>query len=492
MSFSHKLQYYLLNYGQSQYLESLLGEVSNFDPDLVLCKVLDDGSPRYIQHEVASRVGRHQNIEVSLYPINRGTLFMVNECLRTSAGYYTYISGGDDASCPAALQRALSCLPDEADAPVVVSDFYVINVGKKSSVYVEAILPRRWMSGDQMSPEKVKELQKGEEMYIASHGALAPTNALRAAGGFPREMKWHCDWFSFHVAALRTGIRYIPAPLACWRQSDAGYSQSSRSAPKQQRKVLREILSNLIKSEYQDVRNTILSPSMTPLLEDINRQLVLAICLWPRYWQFLRWGHLKSALHEVAAPWISEDRWGGKLLKWLDTHKAARFLRVWRRPLIYLFLRLGGAQVGRKVWFGRKIAIRAPRGLKIGDNVTIGDGVSICAMHPLEIGSGTRIGNDVRLESANFSKKEGVRFLRKKSVCIGNNVVISSGCVIGPGANISSFARIPSNEHVENVESSPLFFLDETDQIRVDYDVLRERYGLDPRGVPVQHSETMT
>ncbi|PWU09372.1 MAG: hypothetical protein C5B47_03540 [Verrucomicrobia bacterium] len=483
------LSFFLLHYRQTHFLNSLLTEAKNFDPNLVSFELHDDGSPAEFQKHIAAILDLYPGMKTVLHPSNHGTVALLEKCLAASQSDYTYFGASDDAGCPASIQRAL--WSRDLKNPLIVSDFYVIYMERRSSVYVEAILPPQWMTGKAVLPQELKKtLREGRDgAYIATHASLAPTKALLSAGGFPQKMKWHTDWFSVHVAALRTGIQYVPVPLACWRQSAAGYSHSSRSGAKRQRDVLREILSTLTKPEYSDVREIILSPNMTPLLDDIACQTLLAILSRPRYWRFLRRGHLRNALHEAAAPWISENRLGGKLLKWLDRHHRIKSLRFVRQKFIDLFLLLGGAQVGRNVRFGNKVTICGPRGLRIGDNVTFGDGVSIRASHPLAIGSGTQIGNNVRLESVNFSKKTEVRFLRKKSICIGENVLIGSNSIIGPGANIPSFTQVPPNSHVENVESSPLFFLDDTDQIRVNHEVLRERYGLDPQGIPIMHAK---
>jgi len=137
--------------------------------------------------------------------------------------------------------------------------------------------------------------------------------AWRGAGGFPVEMKWHSDWFAFSVAALRSGIRYTSVPIGCWRESSGGYSQAARSGSKAERDVLQQIFSRLMTQEYADVREAILSPHMTPMLDDIGRQTLLSVLSKPLYWTFLRLGHFKNALNEIFAPWLVEEQWLGKL-----------------------------------------------------------------------------------------------------------------------------------------------------------------------------------
>ena len=482
-----KLQFDLLHYRQSEYLTSLLSEAQNFDPELVAFRLHDDASPPEVQAKVREIVSFFPGLKAELHATNRGVLAMLEDCLAESKSDYTYIGAGDDATCSASIQYALRQLGPE-ETPLIVSDFYVLQVASGASVYIEAIVPQGWMTGATVLPEDMRcALKSGNEgVYIATHAAIAPTSSLVEAGGFPVEMKWHCDWFAFSVAALRSGIRYTSVPIGCWRDNPGSYSQAAKSESKAERDVLQQVLSSLMTLEYADVRETILSPNMTPLLGDIGRQTLHAILSKPQYWTFLRWGHFKNALNEIAAPWIAEEQWVGKLLDWLDRGCGAPFAVPLRQFLTRFFLVLSGSRIGRSVYFGRGFRIREPRGLRIGNNVTIGAGVYIYAQHPLTIGSRTRIGNNVRLESANASDKPGVKFFRCKSVIVEEGCTIGDGARIGPGGRVGAGEVVAAGSRIDNIESEPLFFRDETDQIRVNHDVLRDHYGLNPDGSTVR------
>lgn len=480
------LQFDLLHYRQPQYLKSLLTEAQNFDPELVAFRLHDDASPPEVQTKVREIVSLFPGLKAELHATNRGVLAMLEDLLSESKSDYTYIGAGDDATCPASIQYALRQLKP-GETPLIVSDFYSFDVASGTSVYVEAIAPQSWLTGAVISPEAMRcALKSGSEgVYIATHAAIAPTQGLLAAGGFPREMKWHCDWFAFSVAALRSGVRYTSTPIGCWRESSAGYSQAARSGSTAERDVLQHIFSRLTAPEYADVRESILSPRMTPMMDDIGRQTLHAILSEPRYWIFLRGGHFKNALNEIAAAWLAEEKWVGKLLDWLDRGWRIPLAAPLRQFLTRFFLVLSGSRVGQRVYFGRGFRIREPRGLQIGNDVTIGAGVYICALHPLTIGAGTRIGNNVRLESANSSDLPGAKFFRRKSVIIEKECTIGDGASIGPGARVGAGEAVAAGSRIDNVEREPLFFRDESDEIRVNHNVLRNHYGLNPDGSPV-------
>lgn len=477
-----KLQFYQLHYQQVCYLKSLFEEAENFNQKFVSYELHDDGSPKHTQDAVAEIASCHPNLKVVLHEKNRGLFAMLNGCLKASDSPYTYIGAGDDMICSAAMHNALQHVHSTEKMPIIITDFYVMHMESRTSVYAEAILPRECMTGNHITSVKFKDALGRNQIFIVTTAALIPTQAARSTGSFLERMKWYSDWFSCHVAALRNGVQYIPIPLGCWRHDPSKSYSRTDVRVREEKDVLRNILSTLKTPEYDDVREILLTPNATPVFDGIACRLLFAILFRPQYWGFLRRSHFYFALHEIAAPWISPERWGGRMLIWLDKNSVLRFL--WQ-PFMRLLLRLGGAHVGRNVRFGRNMKIREPRGLRIGDNVIIGNDVNICAIHPLNIASGVRIGNQVRLESANSSTVPGVRFFRKKTVTIGRDAFIDDHCSLGPGANIPAGEHVPGSTQIENVESAPLFFLDDTDQIRVDYKVLREWYGLDPKGNPV-------
>jgi hypothetical protein len=129
-----RLKFFLLHYRQTQFLDSLLKEAENFDPQLVSFEIHDDGSPSEIQKQVTAILSSYPAIKAVLHPSNRGVLAILEECLGNSRADYTYFGAGDDAGCPASMQMALRDLKD-AKSPLIASDFYVIHMESRSSVY---------------------------------------------------------------------------------------------------------------------------------------------------------------------------------------------------------------------------------------------------------------------------------------------------------------------------------------------------------------------
>lgn len=101
-------------------------------------------------------------------------------------------------------------------------------------------------------------------------------------------------------------------------------------------------------------------------------------------------------------------------------------VRAWNRLLAEvraIALRLRGAHIGRKVYFGKDSQLYGLTGLSIGDGVNVGRRARLethqteRGQGQLSIGSGTHIGNDFHAGAA----------LR---VMIGRNCMLASGCTI--------------------------------------------------------------
>jgi len=74
---------------------------------------------------------------------------------------------------------------------------------------------------------------------------MASRNALTQAGGFDPELRWHADYFSFWVVALRNGACFIPETLALMRQRELTYSSAGMTRPKEQRATLGSLADKL-------------------------------------------------------------------------------------------------------------------------------------------------------------------------------------------------------------------------------------------------------
>ncbi len=79
-----------------------------------------------------------------------------------------------------------------------------------------------------------------------------------------------------------------------------------------------------------------------------------------------------------------------------------------------------------------------------------------------------------------------MKFFRRNSVIIGEGCTIGDGARIGPGGRVGAGEAVAAGARIDNIESEPLFFPDESDQIRVNHNVLRDHYGLNPDGSTVR------
>jgi hypothetical protein len=78
------------------------------------------------------------------------------------------------------------------------------------------------------------------------------TDALRAAGSFIPELRWHADWFATYVSGFRTGVCFIPEVLSVANLLPGSFFQSG-SRKREHRQVLLHLLKHLTSEPYADV-----------------------------------------------------------------------------------------------------------------------------------------------------------------------------------------------------------------------------------------------
>lgn len=127
-----------------------------------------------------------------------------------------------------------------------------------------------------------------------------------------------------------------------------------------------------------------------------------------------------------------------------------------------VFLRLLGAQVGRRVVYYPCVWICTGRHLVIGDDVDLAQGVLITTSGGVEIGDRTLIGYRTQILSRNHViPPVGQRIFdaghEGQGVVIGPDVWIGANCVILPGVEIGEGAVVAAGAVVtKNVEPNSI------------------------------------
>lgn len=281
------------NYNHAQYLprclDALLGQ--SVPPFEIL--VIDDASTDN-SLEVLERYARaHPNLRVERNDRNRGVVFGLNRGLELARGDYVCFPAADDELQPGYVEKSLRLLAQHPQA------------GLSCTVcrwcYVDSGLT--WLMGAGMAeracflpPEELVQIGRRGRLFLGTSSIIWRKDALREAGGFIPELRWHCDWFAAFVPAMRYGVCFVPEPLSVFNIFTQSYYSSGRRRG-EHREVLRRLVELLCEPSYADVRPRIRDSGALSLFALPMLRILLSR---REYWEFINATYLRQTLWRCA------------------------------------------------------------------------------------------------------------------------------------------------------------------------------------------------
>lgn len=238
------------NYNHARFLprclDALLGQSVRPFEILVIDDASTDESP-----EVLDRYARaHPIVRVERNEQNRGVVYGLNRGLELARGEYVCFPAADDEVQPGFVEKSLRLLAQHPRA------------GLSCTVcrwcYVDSGLS--WLMGAGMaakasylSPEELVQIGRRGRLFLGTSSIIWRKDALREAGGFIPELRWHCDWFAAFVPAMRYGVCFVPEPLSVFHIFSQSYYSTGRRG-REHREVLKRLVERLCEPACADVR----------------------------------------------------------------------------------------------------------------------------------------------------------------------------------------------------------------------------------------------
>jgi len=234
-------------------LESILHQ--SWQPDEII--IVDDASTdnNNSVEVIQSYVQKHPQIRLVRNERNRGVLSTLNRGLgleepTLTRAEYVHFPAADDELLPGLLEKSMKLLTQYPQAAFccAIGDWHEVATGLNWHVGVGM--------GDRpcyLSPSDMVELEKQGRLFVATNTVTVRREAIREAGGYIADLKWHCDWFALHVAGFRHGICFVPEALARFNIIPTSFYKRGRADEAAYRAVLEKMLGLLDRPEYQDV-----------------------------------------------------------------------------------------------------------------------------------------------------------------------------------------------------------------------------------------------
>jgi glycosyltransferase involved in cell wall biosynthesis len=276
----------LCNYNDAQFLPDSLAAICNQTrlPDELI--VLDDGSTDHSLAIIDEHAKRFPFIRVLRNETNRGLLYSINRALAATHCDLIVWAAADDLLLPNFIERNLECLRRHPAAAMTFSRLATFRDGSGAlQAYTEkphgdafdfGDAPRYW------SPEELRSRLQRSYLWLSANTVMARRSAVVAAGGFDAALRWHADYFTFWVVALRHGACSIPEMLAAMRQREQTYSSSGMANRREQLATLGRLADKIMTKGMRDIGLAYLRcPS---LLSPFGAAAIAACGRHPRRW----------------------------------------------------------------------------------------------------------------------------------------------------------------------------------------------------------------
>lgn len=238
----------LANYNDGRFLRTALDAIlSQSDPadEIIL---VDDGSSDSSLSIMLSAKSRHPNVKIIVHEQNFGQHIAIQRGLVEATSDYIVWAAADDLLLPHFIAINRAALRKYPEAGLSFSYLATFKDGESDSIleYTEKNHGVAFDLGHEIqyhSPAHLNERLRTHYLWMSGNTVVVRRSILLNMGGFPRDLKWHGDWFAYYCVALRHGAVSIPKTLALMRERPATYSSSGMSNPVLQKQVL----SNMIK-----------------------------------------------------------------------------------------------------------------------------------------------------------------------------------------------------------------------------------------------------
>ncbi len=249
------------NYNHAQYLPRCLESIlrQSVQPSEIL--VLDDCSTDNSIEVLQDFARRHPQIRVHRNERNLGAVGNINQAFELARGEYLFVPSADDEVVPGFFEKSLRLLAQYPQAALscTIAEWHDVDSGLK------------WHMGSGMAetpcylaPDELVRLGRKGKLIICTSSVILKKEALRQAGGYIPELRWHVDWFATAVMAFRNGLCHVPEPLSNFYLHSTSYYHKGRASGEHVQ-VLARLMDKLRSPAYADVAPRVRDSAMLSL-----------------------------------------------------------------------------------------------------------------------------------------------------------------------------------------------------------------------------------
>jgi len=237
----------MLNYNYERYIKKAIDSIVNQTISPYEFLIIDDCSTDKSSAIIKEYEKNYSFIKYYQNKKNVGIYYNINRALKISNGDYVFFFASDDYVAPTLIEQSTQLLRQYPEIGLVCSKPVFVN---KNDKFLSELNISFSNIINSIQKKNLVNLFK-QNFFIAGHTAIIKKKYLEETSGYPESLKWHCDWFSTNIIALRYGICYINRRLAFLRFH--GKSNSSNIKWKSQKHIIKNLFSLIGNEKYKDI-----------------------------------------------------------------------------------------------------------------------------------------------------------------------------------------------------------------------------------------------
>jgi glycosyltransferase involved in cell wall biosynthesis len=180
--------------------------------------VVDDGSTDE-SASVLERLGKSMpRLRVLRHSANQGVVAALNHGLQDASGEFVVLCSANDSYPPRLVEWCTDVLTRHPDVGAITGNAAVRD-DRRADAGPDLVLPlpRRTTV---LSPEALARAARRVPVLLNPGFAIRRTLAIEA-GGLDPALRWHSDWFLFHLTAFASGYAFVPEAFSTIHVSGA-------------------------------------------------------------------------------------------------------------------------------------------------------------------------------------------------------------------------------------------------------------------------------
>ncbi|MGM4932801.1 glycosyltransferase family A protein [Tardiphaga sp. 619_E2_N8_5] len=209
------------NYNHAAYLEQSLSSIvaQSLQPDRVI--IVDDASTDDSLRVIAPFLVQNPHWQLLRNEVNRGVVYGQNRVLAVTETEWISYLGADDVLHPRYVETMLGLAEREPEAGLVCACAEQFGIARTLRPIV---LPRT--TEGFVGPDEYRQLLTTADNFFLGTVSTYRCNAVRALGGFDRELGSFSDAMLARQLSVRHGFGFTPRVLGYWRMHGDNYSMT--------------------------------------------------------------------------------------------------------------------------------------------------------------------------------------------------------------------------------------------------------------------------